>query len=328
METVVPPKLRPGDLVRVLTPAMSRQVVMEFDHTTIIEARFAGLGLRLSYGRHVDDRDLFDSTSIASRVADLHEAFADPDVKAISTVIGGFNSNELLPHLDYALIAANPKILVGYSDITALQHAIFARTGLVTYSGPHWSAFGMRDHFEQTLAWFRDALFDDAPIELRPATQWTDDAWFADQDDRTVLPGDGWWELRPGVAESRVIGGNLCTLNLLQGTPSMPGLAGSLLFVEDDASSNPHAFARDLTSLLQVPDAAAIQGLVIGRFQRESGITRAHVEQIVANQPVLAGLPVLANADFGHTNPMITFPVGGRARLEVSDQSSLALTMH
>src|SRR5688572_6313022 len=104
MDPVFAPKLRPGDLVRVVTPAMSRAVVMEFDHTEIIEARFAELGLRLSYGQYVDERDLFDSSSIAHRVADLHDAFADPDVNAISTVIGGFSSNELLPHLDYDLI--------------------------------------------------------------------------------------------------------------------------------------------------------------------------------------------------------------------------------
>ena len=106
---------------------------------------------------------------------------ADPDVAAVLTVIGGFNSNELLPYLDWDLIAANPKVLCGFSDITALQNAILARTGLVTYSGPHWSSFGMRDHFEQTLAWFTQALFTDEPVHLDPAASWTDDLWFLDQ---------------------------------------------------------------------------------------------------------------------------------------------------
>ena len=144
-------------------------MVSEHDHSAVIEARFAGLGLRLTYGEHVDERDDFDSSSIASRVADLHAAFADPDVAAVLTVIGGFNSNELLPYLDWDLIAANPKVLCGFSDITALQNAILARTGLVTYSGPHWSSFGMRDHFEQTLAWFSQTLFTDEPVDLAPA---------------------------------------------------------------------------------------------------------------------------------------------------------------
>ena len=127
-------------------------MVNEHDHTAIIEERFERLGLRLGYGEHVGVRDDFDSSPVADRVADLHAAFADPDVAAILTVIGGFNSNELLPYLDWDLIAAHPKVFCGYSDITALQNAILARTGLVTYSGPHWSAFGMRDHFGQSIA--------------------------------------------------------------------------------------------------------------------------------------------------------------------------------
>jgi muramoyltetrapeptide carboxypeptidase LdcA involved in peptidoglycan recycling len=75
----------------------------------------------------------------------------------LMTVIGGYNSNELLPSLDWELIRANPKIFCGYSDITALQGAILARAGLVTYCGPHWSSFGMARHFGQTLRWFTAA---------------------------------------------------------------------------------------------------------------------------------------------------------------------------
>ncbi|MCQ2000084.1 S66 family peptidase [Arthrobacter zhaoxinii] len=312
----VPPKLAKGDLLRVIAPASSRAMVAEHDHSALIESRFADLGLRLSYGSHVDERDMFDSSSVASRVADLHDAFADPAVKGILTVIGGFNSNELLPYLDWDLIAANPKILCGYSDITALQNAIFARTGLVTYSGPHWSSFGMRDHFDLTRQWFVDALVDGYRMELIPSAEWTDDAWFLDQDNRSPQPGEGWWPLQQGSAAGRIIGGNLCTLNLLQGTAQMPPLAGSVLMLEDDASTDPMTFARDLTSLLQLPDAEDIQGLVIGRFQRSSGITRAHLQEITA-QPALAGLPVLANVDFGHTQPQLTLPIGGRAELAV-----------
>ncbi|MCQ1946226.1 S66 peptidase family protein [Arthrobacter sp. zg-Y1116] len=312
----VPPKLARGDLLRVIAPAASRAMVAEHDHSALIERRFADLGLRLSYGRHVDERDIFDSTSVASRVADLHDAFADPEVKGILTVIGGFNSNELLPYLDWDLIAANPKILCGYSDITALQNAIFARTGLVTYSGPHWSSFGMRDHFDLTQQWFEDALVNGYRMELSPSPEWTDDAWFLDQDNRSPRPGTGWWPVQQGSASGRIIGGNLCTLNLLQGTAQMPPLAGAVLMLEDDASTDPMTFARDLTSLLQQPDAEDIQGLVIGRFQASSGITLPHLQEIAA-QPALAGLPVLANVDFGHTQPQLTLPIGGRADLTV-----------
>ncbi|WP_327088479.1 LD-carboxypeptidase [Nonomuraea sp. NBC_01738] len=325
MDAIFPRKLTAGDTVRVVAPAMSRAMVMEFDHSAVIDARFAALGLTLTYGGHVDERDAFQSTTIQARVDDLHEAFADPAVAAILTVIGGYNCNELLPFLDWELIRANPKILCGYSDITALQNAIQAKTGLVTYSGPHWSTFGMRDHFDDTLRWFTAALFGDAPVDLAPAARWTDDPWFADQDKREVNDNEGWWEIQPGAASGRVVGGNLCTLNLLQGTPYMPSLDGALLIVEDDLESGPATFARDLTSLLQLPDAAGVTGLAIGRFQNASRMTRPLLEQIIAAQPGLTGLPVLANVDVGHTNPLATIPIGGRAELTVGGDASRLL---
>lgn len=319
MDLIFPPKLNTGDVIRVVAPARSRALVVEHDYTDIITSRFTDLGLVLTYGSHVDERDAFDSSPIASRVSDLHEAFADPSVAAILTVIGGYNCNELLPHLDWELIRANPKILCGYSDITVLQNAILARTGLVTYSGPHWSTFGMRDHFEETLHWFTSVMFDTAPIALAPATHWSDDLWYLYQDKRELIPNDGWWQIRPGTAEGRIIGGNLCTLNLLQGTPFMPSLDGTILIIEDDFESHPVTFARDLTSLLQLPSASGVRGLAIGRFQAASRMTRPLLEQIIDAQPTLTRIPVLANIDVGHTYPLATFPIGGQGRLTVDD---------
>jgi len=96
--------------------------------------------------------------------------------------------------------------------------------------------------------------------------------------------------------------------------------------VEDDAESDAVTFSRNLTSLLQLPDPSGVQGLVVGRFQERSGVTRALLEQIVARQDRLAGLPVLANVDLGHTNPVVTFPIGGRATLTVGPSNFLRIT--
>ncbi len=309
----------------MVAPARSRTLVLEHDETALIERRFSDLGLRLSYGDHVDEMDSFDSSSIASRVADLHTAFADPAVRGIVTVIGGFNSNELLPHLDWELIGRNPKVFCGHSDITALQNAILARSGLITYTGPHWSTFGMRDHLEQTLSWFRQAMLSDDAYDVTPASYWTDDAWFLDQDHRLVEPSTGWWPLAPGTAAGQLVGGNLCTFNLLQGGPYRPSLAGAVVLVEDDGLTNPVEFARDLTSLLQLPDAAELSALLIGRFQRVSGIDRHILRQIMERQPVLNGVPVLANIDVGHTNPLATLPIGGQVEVHSGDRPHLRI---
>jgi hypothetical protein len=84
---------------------------------------------------------------------------------------------------------------------------MLARAGLISYSGPHWSSFGLRDHFEPTGRWFRAAVMDDEPIVLQPAPEWTDDPWFADQDRRAIMVNDGWRPLSPGSASGRIIGG-------------------------------------------------------------------------------------------------------------------------
>jgi len=112
-------------------------------------------------------------------------------------------------------------------------------------------------------------------------------------------------------------------MNLLQGTAYWPSLDGAVLAVEDDELVGAATFTRDLTSLLQQPDAAGIRGLVIGRFQRVSGVTRDLVEQIVVRQTVLAGLPVLANVDFGHTSPLATLPIGGEVEVIATDEPRL-----
>lgn len=121
MEKIYPNKLQINDEIRVLSPSSSfKRVNTEADNEKLVKY-FADLGYTISYSSHIDEMDEMNSASIKSRVEDLHDAFRDPQVKMILTSIGGFNSNELLPYLDYELIRSNPKILCGYSDITALQ---------------------------------------------------------------------------------------------------------------------------------------------------------------------------------------------------------------
>ncbi len=328
MKPVIPPKLRRGDTIRVIAPSLSL-AVLDTSYEEVIRRRFAELGLTVTFGEHVRERDALDSSSVESRVADLHAAFADPQVAGILTVIGGFNSNQLLPHLDWGLIAANPKVFCGYSDITALQTAMLARAGLVTYSGPHWSSFGMQRHFDYTLRAFGDCLFGNEALDVSPAAEWTDDEWYADQDDRHPEPNDGWLVLSEGAASGRILGGNLCTLNLLQGTPYLPSLDGAVLFLEDDYESSPHHVDRNLVSLLQQPGFPGVRGVVLGRFQRRSGMGADLLEQLVATKSELQGLPVVANVDFGHTSPMITFPVGGEVELTaVPSGPAIRITRH
>jgi len=325
---VIPPKLGPGSSVRVIAPSRSLAMIGA-DARAEANKKLAALGLQVSFGEHAEEHDDFVSSPVSSRLADLHAAFADPGVAGILTVIGGFNSNQLLASIDYSLIAAHPKVLCGFSDITALSNAIYARTGLVGYSGPHYSSFGMKHHFGYTQAGFVACVMTDEPIELVPAPAWSDDAWFLDQEDRHLETGTDWWVLQEGEAAGTIVGGNLCTLNLLQGTPYMPSLDGAVVFAEDDAQVRPWDFDRDLVSLLQQPAFGGVTGLVIGRFQRETGMTRDLLAQIVGSKPELARLPVIANVDFGHTTPAVPFPVGGTVEIRAGQSAArLTITRH
>ena len=312
----VPAKLQAGDEIRIIAPSRSAAILSEYGVSSATK-RLEALGFTVTFSNYAFESDLHLSGSIEHRIEDIHEAFRDPSVKGILTVIGGFNSNELLPYLDYQLIGDNPKVFCGYSDITAIATTITAKTGMVTYSGPHFSSFGMDGGQDWQTQAFKKCLMQEEPFALTPSKQWSDDSWYLDQNNRTFEPTE-WKIYNEGVAEGRLFGGNLCTLNLLQGTEYMHDFSDSILFIEDDDMTIPETFARDLASLLQA--ASDIRGLVLGRFQRGSHIPDEHIQYILDKHPMLQHIPVLYDVDFGHTQPMFTFPIGGEAALNSAEQ--------
>lgn len=322
------PKLKSGDEVRVIAPVRSLAIISP-ESREIANQRFADLGLKLTFGQYLEEIDDFASTTVEHRLADLHAAFADKNVQAILTVIGGFNSNQLLSYIDWDLLKNNPKIFCGFSDVTALGNAIYAKTGLVTYSGPHYSTFGQKLHLDYTLEYFRKCLLSEDPIEVIPSPEWSDDLWWQNQKARQLIPNPGWHIINPGEAHGTIVGANLCTFNLLQGTEYLPDLANTILFLEDDAESQPHHFDRDLQSLIHLPTFDGVKGLAIGRFQKASHMTIKLLTQIIQTKPELNQLPVITNVDFGHSDPKITFPIGGEVQmLANSSGATIVITSH
>ncbi len=306
----------------VIAPSDSLSLISK-ETRIIADERFAKMGLKLSFAKNVEELDEFDSSSIESRVNDLHEAFSDKSVKGIFAVIGGFNCNQLLRYLDWDLIKNNPKVFVSYSDTTALQNAIYAKTGLVTYSGPAYSTFGQKLHFDYTLEYFKKCVLNDKEFNILPSESWSDDRWYLDQENRKLLKNNGWLMINAGEARGKILGANICTFNLLQGTEYFPNISNSILFLEDDSESKLFNFDRDLQSLIHLPNFDKVKGIVIGRFQNASEIKTEHLIKVIKSKTELSHMPVLANVDFGHTDPMITFPIGGEAQLVVSDKKSV-----
>ena len=321
MRKIFPEKLKIGDEVRVIAPSLSMALISE-ETRNIALRRFSDLGLHLSFGKNVLEKDDFLSSSIASRIEDFHAAFADKNVKAVITVIGGYNSNQLLKYLDWGLVAKNPKVFCGYSDITILNNAIFAKTGLVTYYGPHYSSFGQKLYFEYTLDYFKKCLIDEAPFEVKPSENWSDDPWYKNQEERNLVRNDGWEIINNGSAGGTIIGGNLGTFGLLRGTEYFPETDKAILFLEDDEGAGELSdleFDRNLQALINLAWFKSVSGLVIGRFQKASKMTADKLTKIIKTKKELVGMPVLADLDFGHTDPKITFPIGGEMDLTVQD---------
>ena len=306
-------KLELGDEVRVIAPSRNLKEVRQDVHHHAIDF-WKREGFHLTFSKNSREMNKFHSSSIASRVEDIHEAFCDPNVKMVITCLGGFNANQILRHLDYDLIAMHPKILCGFSDITALTNAIYARTGLVTYHGPHFSTFGFDKETKYTRKAFFDCVMKDGPV--------------------TVTPSEAaakYHIIQEGTCEGTIIGGNLCTLNLLQGTPYMPSIRDKVLFLEDDNIMGPYfsyEFDRNLESLLQTDGADTIKGIVFGRFDESCGLTVETITDIIQNK-VPATIPVVFGADFGHVFPMITFPIGGTSKISANkEKAEIQIIIH
>lgn len=319
---MIPEKLKSGDEVRIIAPSRSMALIGE-DCKKIATERLEKLGLKVTFGKYVDETDEdYMCTSVEHRVEDLNQAFKDINVKAILTVIGGFNSNQLLNYIDYEAIKQNPKILCGFSDITALSNSIYTKTGLVTYSGPHYSSFGMVKGFEYTLEYFKKMFFQEQEFEITSSKEWSDDAWFIDQENREFIKNNGMFVINEGIAEGEIVGGNLCTLNLLQGTQYMPNIENKILFLEDDDQAGKvylMEFDRDFQSLIHMPEFKKVKGIVLGRAQKSVEMNNSKWIKLIKNKPELKNIPVIAGADFGHTTPIFTFPVGGYAKLEAKE---------
>lgn len=330
MNKIIPKKLNVGDEIRIIAPSRSMRILSESVIQLAIE-RLEKLGLKVTFAKNVSNsiNDDFKCASISDRVEDLHEAFKDKNVKAILTVIGGYNVNQILDYIDYDLIRNNPKILCGFSDITALSNAIYAKTGLVTYYGPHFSSFGMKYGFDYTMQYFKKMLMNDEKIIIKNSDEWSDDSWFKNQEDRKFIKNSGMKIIHPGNVKGKIIGGNLCTLNLLQGTEYMPNIDNSILFIEDDdlvGNEFIREFDRDLQSLLHHSKEKNIKGIIIGRAEINSNMNDNKWRKIIETKKELKNIPVIIDANFGHTTPIFTFPIGGNVEIKADKEIKIEIT--
>jgi muramoyltetrapeptide carboxypeptidase len=306
-----PPKLARGSRVALVAPAGP---LLERDDLTRAETLCRALGYEPSLGRNTAARHGYFAGTDDQRLADLNEALRDPAVAAVWCIRGGYGTTRILDRMDFDALAARPKPLIGYSDITAILNAITRRTGVVTFHAPMaraaMPAFS-RWHFERVLASAEPAgrlgRLPEPPDVLLP------------QENR-IAP------LRGGVAEGPLAGGNLTLLQCLVGTPHFPELDGAILFLED-VGEDLYRVDRMLAHLRMAGALDRLAGVAVGRFTE---LKRAMTDGALGFDEVLAtyflplGVPVAYGFPIGHIDDQWTLPLGVRARLD-ADAGELEL---
>ena len=243
MTLLVPPLLKRGDTIAFFSPS-SAATAWAPNRFARARAFLEGKGFRLKAGSLTGQQDHWRSGSIAARVEELNALIRDPQVRCIMSVIGGSNSNSLLPYLDVESLKRDPKIIVGYSDVTALLLGIYAQTGLVTFYGPAMVAsFGeLPPLVDETLSGFRQicqAGGAAVPHTVPTPAQWTDERLDWENQTRAKLcQPNRLISVGFGRVEGRLIGGNLNTMAGIWGSPHMPPIErGDILLLEDSLKS-------------------------------------------------------------------------------------------
>lgn len=305
---IKPKRLRAGDTVAIIAPS-SGVSPESFDKAV---QKIQSLGFKTKEGANARKINGFLAGTDADRLADLHSAFADREVDAVFCVRGGYGASRLLPKINYSLIRRNPKILVGFSDITALHLAISQRTGLVTFHGAGAASINS-DYTQKHLL---DVLMNPAAeykIEASAFNQTKEENTYKLQ------------TIREGKTSGRLIGGNLSLLAALSGTTfGLKHLRGKLLFIED-VNERPYRLDRMLTQLRQSADFRGVAGIAVGICDGcdvpRDDINTQTAADVFKERLSDLGVPVIYGLSFGHIREQFTLPVGIRAEMNTADSS-------
>jgi muramoyltetrapeptide carboxypeptidase len=311
MHLIKPRRLQPGDLVGIIAPgghtsdgALAKAV-----------ANIESLGLRVRLGDNINYVYGNYGGTVAQRLEDLHGMFLDPEIKAVWAIRGGSGCISLLEHIDYQLIRAHPKILIGYSDITALHLALLRLSGLVTFHGPVASS----TFSEYSVVQLQNVL-------MTPHDSYTI-AMSADNAQKALeQPNYAIRTVHEGIATGRLIGGNLSLVAALAGTPYAADFHDAILYLEE-VNEEPYRVDRMMTQLQLSQGFRHAAAVMLGIFENceatdgESALT---LDETFDQHLLPLTRPAVAGYSFGHIRNQFTIPVGLRARLD-SGQQTLTL---
>ncbi len=301
----IPDKLKPGDTVRLIAPA---GVIYQKDRINIALENMRALGLKPTLGKHVYDRYGYFAGTDHDRAQDIMAAFIDPDVKAIFALVGGWGSALTLSHLDFNLIRKNPKIIVGYSDITALLNGIYTKTGMITYHGPN--ATSRWNNFTTKSA--KSILFDGINPHYKTPQH---------KGGALTVHNNRVQTIEAGSASGKLVGGNLTVLSSLVGTPYLPDMKGKILFLEEIGEAI-YRVDRMLATLELSGILNDISGVILGGFTRVEpdgdGFGTFALMDVFERYFKGSGKPTYYGALFGHIEQKHTIPIGQDATMDAN----------
>lgn len=301
---IKPSRLRKGDTIGLITPG-------SFIPDRALEKAMNNvkqLGFKVKLGKHIRALRGFNAGTDEQRLEDLHSMFDDPSIDGIWCARGGYGCTRLLPMIDYDLVKNNPKVLLGYSDITALHNAFYQKCGLVTFHGPVASS----TMTPYTIAHFRRALLEQNTVQvIKPAA--------ANQQVRDILYQPK--TIRGGTARGALLGGNLSLLAAMAGTEFAVDLRGKLVFLED-IEEKPYRIDRMLTQLRQSDHLAGAAGFALGIFADcvpEPEDRSLSLLETVQDRLYPLGKPTAYGLSWGHISNQATLPIGIQAELDADN---------
>jgi len=303
---VLPKRLAPGDTVGVVAPASAT-----FQSVDVAVAResLEALGLKVKIGEHVLSRHGYLSGADKDRAADINRFFKDDSIRAVLPIRGGWGSSRVLPHLDFNEIRRNPKIVLGYSDITALHLAIHAKTGLVTFHGPN----GMGRWDTWSVEYLKRVLFNAEAVTFENPKALSDRNSLTQTENRVQT-------ITPGTARGPLIGGNLTVMTAILGSPYVPPTEGAILFLED-VGEDLYRIDRMFTQLKLAGILDRIKGFVFGTCAEcgpGEGFASLTLEEIFADHIKPLKVPAWFGAMIGHQTPQWTLPVGADVEIDAT----------
>lgn len=298
MKIIKPARLRKGDVIGIITPASCPEDLTKLEKST---KYFESLGYQVEQGPNIGKFEGYLGGTDAERLSDFHFMFRSKNIKAVFCARGGYGSGRILDKIDYKLVRTNPKIFVGYSDITQLQLALLTKCGLLTFAGP-MPAVDFADEISPfTEEHFWRMLTSNKKIG------------------KLIQPGnEKIMAIVKGEVKARLVGGNLSNLVSVIGTPYLPFLKDKIMFIEEVAEC-PYRIDRMLNQLRLAKILGGLKGIILGAFVdcNEHDHTKRSLTLGEVIQNYLSNLksPVMYNLKHGHLKDNVTLPVGGMIKV-------------